>query len=42
MADEAQRLFVKVTRESLPQIKDKYPFMYLEHGRLEIDDSSIK
>lgn len=42
MADEAQRLFVKVTRESLPQVKDKYPFLYLEHGRLEIDDSSIK
>lgn len=37
-----QRLFVKVTRESLPQIKDKYPFIYLERGRLEIDDSSIK
>lgn len=42
MADEAQRLFVKVTRESLPQVKDKYPFLYLERGRLEIDDSSIK
>lgn len=42
MADEAQRLFVKVTRESLPQVKDKYPFLYLEHGRLEIDDRSIK
>jgi len=38
----AQRLFVKVTRNSLPQIKDKYPFIYLERGRLEIDDSSIK
>lgn len=37
-----QRLFVKVTRDSLPQIKDKYPFLYLERGRLEIDDSSIK
>ncbi len=37
-----QRLFVKVTRDSLPQVKDKYPFLYLEHGRLEIDDSSIK
>lgn len=36
------RLFVKVTRESLPQVKDKYPFIYLERGRLEIDDSSIK
>lgn len=39
---EDPRLFVKVTRESLPQIKDKYPFLYLERGRLEIDDSSIK
>lgn len=42
MANEVQRLFVKVTRESLPQVKDKYPFLYLERGRLEIDDSSIK
>ncbi len=39
---ESQRLLVKVTRETLPQIKDKYPFIYLEQGRLEIDDSSIK
>ncbi len=36
------RLFVKVTRDNLPQVKDKYPFLYLERGRLEIDDSSIK
>lgn len=36
------RLFVKITRESLPQVKDKYPFLYLERGRLEVDDSSIK
>ena len=36
------RLFVKVTRNTLPQIKDKYPFIYLERGRLEIDDSSLK
>lgn len=41
MAD-GQRLFVKVTRDSLPQVKDKYPFVYLERGRLEIDDSSVK
>jgi CRISPR-associated protein Cas1 len=39
---EGQRLFVKVTRDSLPQIKDKYPFLYLERGRLEVDDSSVK
>lgn len=37
-----QRLFVKVTRASLPQVRDKYPFLYLERGRLEVDDSSIK
>lgn len=36
------RLFVKITREALPQVKDKYPFIYLERGRLEIDDSSLK
>lgn len=39
---EGARLLVKVTRETLPQVKDKYPFIYLERGRLEIDDSSIK
>lgn len=36
------RLFIKVTRENLPQIKERYPFLYLERGRLEIDDSSVK
>lgn len=36
------RLFVKVTRDTLPQVKDKYPFIYLERGRLEIDDASLK
>lgn len=39
---EGKRLFVKITRESLPQIKDKYPYIYLERGRIEIDDSSVK
>jgi len=39
---ERKRLLVKITRESLPQIRDKYPFIYLERGRLEIDDSSVK
>lgn len=39
---EYHRLFVKITRETLPQIKDRYPFLYLERGRLEIDDSSVK
>jgi CRISPR-associated protein Cas1 len=38
----SNRLFIKVTHENLPQVKDKYPFLFLEHGRLEIDDSSVK
>lgn len=38
----SQRLFVKVTHDNLPQVKDRYPFIYLERGRLEIDDSSVK
>jgi CRISP-associated protein Cas1 len=42
MTTAAHRLFVKVTRESLPQVKNKYPFIYLERGRLEVDDSSVK
>jgi CRISP-associated protein Cas1 len=37
-----KRLFIKVTKDNLPQVKDKYPFLYLERGRLEIDDSSVK
>lgn len=39
---KAVRLLIKITRENLPQVKDKYPFLYLERGRLEIDDSSVK
>jgi len=39
--EERNRLFIKVTRDTLPQIKDKYPFIYLERGRLEVDDSSV-
>lgn len=35
-------IFLKVARELLPQVKDKYPFIFLEHGRLEVDDSSVK
>lgn len=40
--NDITRLIIKVTRDTLPQIKDKYPFIYLERGRLEIDDSSVK
>lgn len=38
----SRRLLIKVTRDTLPQVKDKYPFIYLERGRMEIDDSSAK
>jgi len=38
----SQRLFVKITHENLPQVKDRYPYIYLERGRLEVDDSSVK
>lgn len=38
----SKRLLIKVTRDTLPQVKSKYPFVYLERGRLEIDDSSVK
>lgn len=37
-----ERLFIRITRDVLPRIIDRYPFIYLEHGRLEVDDSSIK
>jgi CRISPR-associated protein Cas1 len=36
------RLFIKIERNILPQVSDRYPFIYLERGRLEIDDSSVK
>jgi CRISP-associated protein Cas1 len=44
LADEGNpaRLLIKVTRDNLPQVKEKYPFIYLEKGRMEIDDSSVK
>ena len=39
---ERTRLFIKIRRETLPRVSEKYPFIYLERGRLEIDDSSLK
>lgn len=32
----------KIPKNLFPQVKDRYPFVYLEHGRVEIDDSSVK
>ena len=31
-----QGIFLKVSRELIPQVKDKYPFVYLEHGALKL------
>ena len=39
---KSNRLLIRVDKEYLPQIKDRYPFVYLERGRLEVDDSSVK
>lgn len=38
----ADRIIIKPTLADLPKIRDRYPFIYLEHGRVEVDDSSIK
>lgn len=38
----AERIILKATPADLPKIRDRYPFIYLEHGRVEVDDSSIK
>jgi len=42
MKKPKKRLFIKIERNMLPQISDRYPFIYLERGRVEIDDSSVK
>lgn len=38
----SDRIILKTSLADLPKIRERYPFIYLEHGRLEIDDSSIK
>lgn len=38
----SERIIIKASRADLPLLRDRYPFIYLEHGRLEIDDSSVK
>ena len=37
-----RKILFRVTKDMFPQVKDRYPYIYLEHGRLEIDDSSVK
>lgn len=33
---------IQITKDTLPQVKERYPFIYLEKGRLEVDDCSIE
>ena len=37
-----RKILFRITKDMFPQIKDRYPYVYLEHGRLEVDDSSVK
>ena len=37
-----RKIFFKLTSDLYPQVKYRYPFLYLEHGRLEVDESSVK
>ncbi|MDO4569296.1 MAG: type I-E CRISPR-associated endonuclease Cas1e [Planctomycetia bacterium] len=34
-------LIIRTQLSNIPMLRDRYPFLYLEHGRLEIDDSSV-
>jgi CRISPR-associated protein Cas1 len=36
------RIYAKLTKDSIPQISTKFPFLYLERGKIHVDDSSIK
>ena len=42
MSAASLRLFVKLERDLLPRVSQRSPFLYLERGRLEVDDSSVK
>lgn len=37
-----RKVIFKLSREFYPQSKDRYPLLYFEHGRIEVDDSSVK
>ena len=36
------RLYAPITHEMLPKVRDRFPALYYEHSRIEVDDSSIK
>lgn len=37
-----QPLIIRTQLSNIPMLRDRYPFLYFERGRMEIDDSSIK
>lgn len=37
-----RKIFFRLSADLYPHVKYRYPFLYLEHGRLEVDDSSVK
>lgn len=37
-----RKVIFKLSRDFFPQNKDRYPLLYFEHGRIEVDDSSVK
>lgn len=37
-----RKYLFRITKDMFPMVRDRYPYIYLEHGRLEIDDSSVK
>lgn len=37
-----RKVLFRLTKDLFPLQKDRFPYVYLEHGRLEVDDSSVK
>ena len=37
-----RKILFHLTKDLYPQVKDRYPYLYLERGRIEVDDSSVK
>lgn len=35
-------LVIRTRLQDIPLLRDRYPFIYLEHGRMAVDDSSVK
>ena len=38
----SEPLIIRTQLSNIPLLRDRYPFLYLEHGKLSIDDSSVK